>query len=114
MGDRARRTVEDAWLGGDAAVSAISFWEIAVLHDRGRLKMLRDIASWRSELLAEGLVEIPVDGGTGIRGAGLAHFHGDPADRLIVASTLDGHRLVTADRQILGWRGPLNCLDARK
>lgn len=114
LGDRARRTVEDAWLAGDAAVSAISFWEIGMLHDRGRLKLLRDIASWRRKLLAEGLVELTVDGGTGIRAAGLADFHGDPADRLIVASTMDGHRLVTADRRILGWPGPLNCLDARK
>lgn len=38
----------------------------------------------------------------------LVDFHAVPADRLIVATALDGHRLVTADRQILDWPGPLS------
>lgn len=112
LGARARRTIERAWLAGDAAVSAISFWEVALLHDKGRLTLLRDIRSWRDQLLRGGLAEIPVDGGIGIRAASLEDFHRDPADRLIVATALDGHRLVTADRRILDWPGPLSCLRA--
>ena len=114
LGKRARRILEDAWLAGDAAVSAISFWEIAMLHDRRRLTLLRDIESWRGALLAEGLVEIPVDGQVGIRAARLADFHGDPADRLIVATALEGQRLATADRRILDWGGPLDRVDVRE
>ena len=112
LGAETRRIVEPAWRSGEAAVSAVSFWEIALLQDKGRLTLLRDIEAWRGQLFRDGLTEIPVDGQIGIRAAGLADFHHDPADRLIVATALDGHRLVTADRRILDWPGPLSCLRA--
>ena len=112
LGAETRRIVEPAWRAGEAAVSAVSFWEIALLQDKGRLTLLRDIEAWRGHLFRDGLSEIPVDGRIGIRAAGLADFHRDPADRLIVATALDGHRLVTADRRILDWPGPLSCLRA--
>ena len=35
-----------------------------------------------------------------------------PADRIIVATAMNGHRLVTADRRILDWNVGLRCLDA--
>ena len=113
LGDRTRDKLENAWREGEAAVSAISFWEIAMLQDRGRLTLLHDTRYWRRELLQQGLMELPMDGDTGIRAARLEDFHGDPADRLIVATAMAGRRLATADRRILGWRGPLHLLDAR-
>lgn len=114
LGDRTRGELENAWKEGDAAVSAISFWEIAMLQDRGRLTLLHDTQHWRRELLQQGLVELPTDGDIGIRAARLEGFHGDPADRLIVATAMAGRRLATADRRILSWRGPLHLLDARE
>ncbi len=114
LGDRTRGELENAWREGDAAVSAISFWEIAMVQDRGRLTLLHDIQHWRRELLLQGLVELALDGDTGIRAARLEGFHGDPADRLIVATAMAGRRLATADRRILSWRGPLHLLDARE
>ena len=112
LGRDARRTVERTWQRGEAAVSAITFWEVAMLHEKGRLAVLHDVASWRRTLLEEGLVEIAVDGEIGIRASELPGFHGDPADRIIVATALEGHRLVTADRRILEWPGHLSRLDA--
>ena len=44
----------------------------------------------------------------------LPNFHPDPADRIIVATALEGHRLLTADELILGWSGSLDRLDARE
>ncbi len=115
LGRRTRKAVESAWTAQAVAVSAISFWEVAMLHDTGRLTLLRDTASWRRTLLEDGLVEIPVDGEIGTRAAGLASLPGDPADRLIVATALlGGHQLVSADRRILGWAGRLRRLDARE
>ena len=52
--------------------------------------------------------------GIGIRASGLDNSHTDPADRIIVSTVLDGHRLVTADERILAWSGDLPRLDARK
>ena len=113
LGRQTRQAIDHAWAAGEPAISAISFWEIALLHEKRRLTLLRDIASWRRTLLQEGLVEIPVDGEIGIRANELADFHADPADRLIVATALvGGHQLVTADRRILEWPGPLRRLDA--
>ncbi len=112
VGSRARGEIDEAVREGNVAVSAISFWEIALMHQKGRLTLLNDLAAWRDALLRDGLVEIPVDGEIGIRANELADFHADPADRLIVATALGGHRLVTADRRILDWPGNLNRLDA--
>ena len=112
LGHAARREIERAWQSDDLAVSAISFWEVAMLAAKGRLRLDVDILSWRREHLEQGVVEIPVDGETGIRAAGLPSFHADPADRLIVATALAGHRLMTSDRRILGWSGSLNRLNA--
>ena len=85
--------------------SAITFWELALLHEKGRMRILADMRSWRATLLDDGLIEIPVDGDMGIRANGLVNFHVDPADRIIVATALEGHQLVTADQRILDWPG---------
>ena len=98
---------------GEAAVSAITFWELAMLHEKGRMRILADIRVWRATLLDDGLMEIPVDGDIGIRANGLVDFHPDPADRIIVATALEGHQLITADERILDWPGDMMRLDAR-
>ena len=113
LGIRARQELEQAWTADEAAVSAITFWEVALLRAKGRSDFPEDVLRWRQDQLGQGLTEIPVDGEIGIRANALADFHADPADRIIVATALQGHRLVTADERILGWPGSLNRLDAR-
>ncbi len=78
----------------------------------GRLDVLMDPEALRRDLLAQGLVEIPVSGVIGFRAGVLPELHGDPADRLIVATALEGHELLTADRRILDWPGKLSRIDA--
>ena len=85
-----------------------------MLRDKGRIGLPEDVSRWRQEQLGQGLIELPVDGEIGIRAYDLAGFHADPADRIIVATALLGHRLVTADERILEWRGNLDRLDARE
>ena len=77
-----------------------------------RLDLLIDPEAWRRGLLDEGLTEIQVAGDIASRAGLLAKIHGDPADRIIVATALEGHRLMTADQQILEWAGALSCLNA--
>jgi len=79
---------------------------------KGRLEFLLDLDAWRRELLDQGLIEIPVDGVIAARAGLLVDMHGDPADRLIVATALQGHQLVTADRRILDWPGLVSRRDA--
>ena len=114
LGSSARQTIDDALQEGELAVSAMTFWEVAMLRAKGRLDFSEDVGEWRLELLSQGLIEIPVDGEIGIRANALAGFHADPADRIIVATAQTGHQLVTADRRILDWPGPLDRLDARQ
>ena len=114
LGPNARQTIDGALRIGDLAVSAMTFWEVAMLRAKDRLDFPEDVSAWRRELLGQGLIEIPVDGEIGIRANTLADFHADPADRIIVATAMNGHQLVTADRRILDWSGGLRCVDAAR
>ena len=113
LGSEAQTLINEAWRANSLCVSAISFWEVELLRVKRRIRFPADVGAWRRELLAQGVMEIPVDGAIGIRAAGLQDFHADPADRVIVATALDEHQLVTADQSILGWSGTLDRLDAR-
>ena len=114
LGSNARATIDGALRNGDLAVSAMTFWEVALLRAKNRLDFPEDVTAWRRELLGQGLIEIPVDGEIGIRANELPDFHADPADRIIVATAMNGHQLVTADRRILDWPGGLRCVDAAR
>ena len=113
LGSRTRRRVEEALTARQAAASSICFWEAAMLAESGRVDLGYDADEWSRLLLQEGLVEIPVNNEIAIRAARLRDFHRDPADRIIVATALEGHELVTADARILAWPGPLRRSDAR-
>ena len=113
LGRQARETIDIALQNERLAVSAISFWEVAMLKDKGRLDFPEDIGVWRQELLGNGLIEVPVTGDVAARGGALSGIHGDPGDRLIVATALEGHRLITSDTRILSWAGTLDRLNAR-
>ena len=115
LGPQARARIEQAWRAGEVAVSAISFWECAMLVDKGRIALPLAVESWRAGLLSAGLVEIALDGRIALAAAGLADLHRDPADRFIAASA--GARnatLVTADEKLLAWKAGLPRLDARR
>lgn len=113
LGSQARRLLEAEWSAENVGVSALSFWEIAMLVHKGRLGLELSPEDWRRRQLAAGLIEIPVDGDIAFRAGLLSDMHGDPADRIIVATALAGHTLATGDREILAWPGRLNRLDAR-
>ena len=82
------------------------------MREKNRLESDFDVSAWRAALLNLGVVEMPLDGETGIRAPSLAGLPRDPADRFIVAAALDGHRLLTADRLILDWPGDLERIRA--
>ena len=101
LGNQARKDIEEAWLEGEAAVSAISFWEIAMLVERGRFKLGIEVPFLHSQLVRHGLVVLDLDIATVMASVTLKWKHKDPADRFIVAAAMPGYRLVTADSRIL-------------
>ena len=113
LGNQTRQLIEHAWSNNEAAVSAISFWEVAMLQDKGRLVLTPDLTAWRTGLLDDGLIELPVTGQIGIQAVSLEDFHKDPADRLIVATALNGYQLVTVDTKMLGWSGAISTFNAK-
>ena len=102
LGKRAAQAIDRATRGAGVAVSAVSFWEIATLVERGRRRGLRDAAELRTKALSSGIVELALDGEIAMLAARLRAFHGDPADRMIVATALHHEAtLVTADATLL-------------
>lgn len=114
LGKTALQTINDSLTSGQLGVATISFWEVAMLIEKQRLTMQTELADWRFELLQAGLLEIPLRGTTAIRAGQLPLFHGDPADRMIVATAIEnGATLMTADEKILSWNQLNEKIDAR-
>ena len=115
LGQHSLSTINLALKSQELFVSAISFWEVAMLVNKGRIIMQMSIESWRKGLIDNGLQEIPLTGGDGIKSALLSNFHGDPADRMIVATTIESNAILcTADKKILTWDQSLQRIDARE
>ena len=114
LGSEAQRRIRESAEGGQAAFSAISVWEVALLLSKRRLTLDISAMEWRQNLLDAGFIEIPVDGAIAARSVALTDFHDDPADRIIIATALDGHQLITGDRDILNWPGRLNRFPASR
>lgn len=115
LGKQAKKVADQALVKDELSVSAISFWEIASLHQRRRLILEQPIDAWRTRLLELGLHEIPVNGEIGIAATSMSNFHPDPADRFITATALlSGAALLTADQQILEWSGKVRRINANR
>lgn len=114
LGPRSRSLVDNAVKDESVFVSAISFFEIATLCRRGRLRLYEEVAAWRQRVLQRGILEEPVTGQIGILAGELAGLPGDPADRIIAATAMvRDATLVTADQRILDWPGAVQRHDAR-
>ena len=115
LGNKTVSLLDKALQSAELAVAAISFWEVAMLINKSRLQMRLAVDEWRHSLIANGLVEVAMSGEVAIRSALLKDFHGDPADRMIVATAIQmTASLCTADQKILNWSNPLERLDARR
>lgn len=86
----------------------MSCWEVALLVQKGRLALDRDPRVWVHDALAlPGVRSIEVSPDVAVSAALMAPtFHGDPIDRLLVATAFDLRvPLVTSDDRLRGWPG---------
>ena len=69
-------------------MSAVSLWETQLLHSKGRLKLPLPFPDWLRRAADERMISVaPLDPDVIIALDALpGSFHGDPADRLIVAT----------------------------
>jgi len=106
MKPSAIRVVEEAARFGLVGVSAISVWEVAMLEAKGRIRLSKDCLSWVNEALrAPGLGLIPLTPEIAVDSSRLPGvFHGDPADRILVATARrQGAIFLTRDEKILSY-----------
>ena len=85
-------------------VSAISAWEVGMLEARGRLRFDVPCEEWVEKAFGlPGLSLMPLTPSICLRSSRLpGNLHGDPADRLIVATARElGALLLTRDEPIL-------------
>jgi PIN domain nuclease of toxin-antitoxin system len=105
LGAQSRKIIRSAREQNKLAISAISFWEIALLVAKDRLELRGEASQLRKDLSTSGVVELSVTGDIAIGAVELANLHADPADR-IIAATVVAHdaMLMTADSRLLRWR----------
>jgi PIN domain nuclease of toxin-antitoxin system len=83
-------------------LSAVSVWELRLLHDKGRLKLMPDAVSWIQDNLTRlNIREAPLTFEVALAISSLNLPHNDPADGFIAATAkVFGLTLVTADEQL--------------
>jgi PIN domain nuclease of toxin-antitoxin system len=87
-------------------VSVISVWEVAMLAGKGRVQLGLPTLEWvRRALAAPGLALADLTPEIAVEACSLpGEFHGDPSDRIIVATArVTGATLYTKDRLILAY-----------
>ena len=119
LGTDARAAITAAEQADGIGISAITPWEIALLAEKGRLHLGREVGSWINEALAlPGIKLAPVEPEIAVDSVRLpGSFHADPADRLIVATARHWEApLLTADDAILayGAHGHVRTVNAAK
>jgi PIN domain nuclease of toxin-antitoxin system len=99
------KRIDDARANGRLGVAAISVWEIAMLAAKGILKLNGPTLAWISGAIqGSGAVVHPLEPAIAVDSSELSLFHGDPADRMIVATARHvSAALVTRDAKILDW-----------
>ena len=106
LGDQAKLAINQAMEAKKIFASSISSWEIALLVERGRLRLALDVRDWiaRCESLPF-LTFVPVSNAIAIESVRLPDFpHADPADRIIVATAMSlGAGLVTKDERLISY-----------
>ena len=97
-----RATIASA--DNEIAVSAATFWELAIKQQLRRIEI--DLQDLQGAVEADGFIEIPVEIAHTLQLRALPDLHRDPFDRLLIAQSIEsGCRLVTHDEQILSYAG---------
>jgi PIN domain nuclease of toxin-antitoxin system len=115
LGRAARRSCDAALAAGELAIPTVAIFEIGWGLRRGRIEGPADVRAWRNRILSLGVREVGLSAEVAMTAMELEDLHGDPFDRVIVATALtEDAVLLTADRPLLAWPGRLHRQDARR
>ena len=115
LGKQSEFLAREALADDRLAVSAISFWEIAMLTAKRRLQGIQSPGEQRNLIISAGITELSITGEIALLAVELDGLHGDPADRFIAATAVaHDATLMTADKRLLKWRHRLKRQNASK
>ena len=116
LGSQSIELVDHAIRRGEAVVSAVTYWELALLQAKRRLMIELNVALLRLRLAAAGIRDLPIGSFEAEKAARLGDLGlatGDTADRFILATALVQEcPLLTLDQDMLTWDGPVRCINA--
>ena len=88
--------------------SVVSLWELVIKRGLDRPDFQMEPSLLRQALLEAGWRELPVEAHHALAVGQLPPLHRDPFDRLLLAQAqADGLLLITADRQLAQYPGPV-------
>lgn len=106
LSDKADQLINDT--DNELWFSVASLWEIAIKYALGRAGFQHSPSVMRSALRANGYGELEVTGDHALAVQHLPNLHRDPFDRLLIAqSQTTGLTLLTADRTVARYPGPI-------
>lgn len=106
LSEEVRGVICSAQHDGKLIVCSISLWEIAMLKFKKRINIYQPVKDFLAAITnVPGLVVKDISSEVAAESVLLTgEFHGDPADRIIVATTkVYGATLITRDQKILSW-----------
>ena len=93
----------------DLFFSAASIWEVAIKASLNREDFAVDPPAFRRGLLNHDYEELPITGAHALGVDELPFHHKDPFDRMLIAQAqLEGLTLLTSDRQLTRYQGPIS------
>jgi len=104
LSSKEREVLEQLAASNMLAISWVTIWETEMLERKGRIQLLPDFQTWiRLATKPEIITLLSADTEVVLAQRQLPDsFHGDPADRLITAtSILSGYELATHDQRIV-------------
>ena len=104
LSSQTKRIIENASQEGGIGVCAISLWEISMLSSKQRILLNQPCLQWIQKAIGtHGISLIPLTPEIAVETCSLpGEFHGDPADRMIVATArIFQLPLVTCDQKII-------------
>lgn len=82
-------------------ISAVSAYEVAQKHRRGKLPQVRRLAeAFVDEISAEGFRGLPIDIESSALAGGFDHPHKDPFDRLLIAQALTQNLVLLSNERV--------------
>lgn len=103
LSPKERQALDGKAAGKELSISWVSIWETEMLERKGRIELKPDFRSWIAAATNPQIVTVlPADIDLVVAQRHLPEtLHGDPADRLITASSiLSGYPLANHDRRI--------------